>query len=199
MRNYEAAGYSPVPCRNGRPVVGGFHSGDWRYNPSFDDHFADCDIGLLCASRPRAGASGNATLDSVASTWIAGVRVVSPHKKLRNELAALVERLAGAAPCRQDGDELLYVFRCNQPLNGARQLAAVTLPGDKPTRLDCVPTRIEVLSVGAYCIVSGGTWRNGTLPEVRRNALPALTLEQANAITTEVENLLNQRGACPWI
>jgi hypothetical protein len=198
MRDYAAAGYSPVPCRNGRPRVGGFHGGAWRYHEGLDERYKGHDVGLLCAARPLGGASGSATLGAVASTWIAGVRVVCPHKKLRSELAAIIQRVAGTAPCRADGDELLFVFKCERPFY-TRRLAPVTLPGDKPTSLAYVPTRVEVLSAGAFCVVSGGRWVGGTLPETKRDDLPTLTREQADTILLDVEGIFKQREAKPWL
>jgi hypothetical protein len=197
---FNAAGYAPVPLRGGRPAVAGIFANNptWRYRAAEGTRFADCTVGLLCSARPLSGASGPATLGAVSSTWIAGLRVVSPHKKLRAELAAIIERIAGAAPCRSDGNELLYVFKVARPFV-PRRVAPVTLPGDNPARFDYVPTRCEVLSAGAFCAISGGTWRNGSLPAVRRDALPALTVEQANATVSEVEQLLQSKGAEPWL
>jgi hypothetical protein len=202
MRAYAEAGYAPIPLRHGRPAVSGVlsNSPSWRYYPGAEHAqpaFAECSVGLLCSARPLSGARGNATLAACSSSWIAGVRVVSPHKKLRVELADIIERVAGAAPCRTLGDELLYVFKVARPFI-ARRVPSVTLPGDNPIALKYVPTRVEVLSVGAFCDVSGGTWRNGSLPETRRDELPLLTAENAHSVMTATESLYRLRGATPW-
>jgi hypothetical protein len=196
---FAAAGYSPVPLRGGRPAVAGIFANNPRWRLTGDEpRFADCTIGLLCAARPLSGASGVATLVACARTWVAGVRCESTDRKLQAEIEAAVERIAGAGPIRVDGSESLRLFQVAQPF-APRRLRPMYLPREKYTAFTFQPHRFEVLSAGAYLNVSGGTWRGGALPDVRRDQLPALTAEQADRIISEVEAAFATRGAMPWI
>jgi hypothetical protein len=197
---YNEAGYAPVPLRGGRPAVAGIFANNpsWRYTHGEDARFTDCTVGVLCSARPLSGASGPATLAACSSTWVAGIRWETTDQKLSAELAALVERAAGKGPTRIEGAETLRVFKVDQPFI-ARRLPPRYFPKERHTTLSYRPHRFEVLSVGAFCIVSGGKWTGGALPEVHRDQLPTLTRDQADGIMSEVERLFAAKGALPWL
>lgn len=196
---FNAAGYAPIPLRGGRPAIGGALSNrpSWRYASGSDDRFVGCDVGLLCASRPLSGASGAATLGAVSSTWIAGVRWESSDRRLSTDIAALVQIVAGPGPTRTAGAETLRVFKVDQPFV-TRPLSPMYFPKERWRDLSYRPHRVSVLSVASWVAVSGGTWANGSLPEVRRDQLPTLTKQQADEIVSGIEQLLATKGALPW-
>jgi hypothetical protein len=197
---YEA-GYCPIPLRAGRPAVAGIlvNNPSWRYAHGADERlFADCDVGVLCSSKPLSGASGPATLGAVSSTWIAGIRWESNDRKLASEIGAIIEQIAGPGPTRFEGAETVRIFKVAQPL-AVRRLAPHYFPKEPHTDGSYRPHRLEVLSMASWVKVSGGRWVGGSLPEVRREQLPTLTLAQADAIVTGVQEIFNQRGALPWI
>jgi hypothetical protein len=132
---------------------------------------------------------------------MAGIRWETGDRKLGAEIAAVIERVAGSGPTRIEGVETLRVFKLEWPQQPfmARRLAPMHLPKERHTELTYRPHRVEVLSMASWLNVTGGRWQGGALPEIHRDALPALTVEQAARITDEVETLFNQRGALPWV
>jgi hypothetical protein len=197
---YEA-GYCPIPLRAGRPAVAGIrvNNPSWRYTHGADERlFADCDVAVLCSSKPLSGASGPATLGAVSSTWVAGIRWESSDRKLATEIGAIVERIAGPGPTRFEGAETVRVFKVDQPL-AVRRLTPYYFSKERHTDRSYRPHRFEVLSMGSWVKVSGGKWVEGSLPEVRREQLPTLTRAQADAIIFETESLFKTREARPWI
>ena len=197
---YNEAGYAPVPLCGGRPAVAGIFSNNpsWRYVHGDDDRFADCSVGLLCSARPLSGAGGPATLAACSSTWVAGIRWETTDRKLGAEISAVVERIAGPGPTRIEGAETLKVFKVDKPFI-VRRLAPQYFPKEQHTALSYRPHRLEVLSMATWLNVSGGKWTGGALPDVRREDLPTLMHEQADRITTEIEDLFNTRGAMSWL
>ena len=199
LATYAAAGYAPVPLRGGHPAVPGILANRaWRHTPGADESFAGCETGVVCASRPLSGASGPATLAAVASTWVAGIRWETTDRKLSADLAAIVERIAGRSPTRIDDAEVLRVFKVEAPFD-SRRLPPMHFPHERYTALSYRPHRFELLCRASWLVVSGGTWKHGALPDVRRNELPTLTPAQADQIVSDVGTIFSNRGALPWM
>lgn len=202
---FHAAGYAPVPVRHGRAAM----------PPTFacrhdDPRFDDCAVGLWTYQRHVAVGEGLRAFKlaeerASACTWIAGVRWRSHDKRLNRELAEAVERIAGPGPTRIDGTESLRVFRVDAPF-AVERFEPQYLPKEDFRSVIYTPHSFEILSsLGSWrsmspvLIVSGGTWRGGSLPDTKRDELPALTGDQASTIIAEVETIFRNKGAAPWV
>jgi hypothetical protein len=196
--SYYAAGYAPVPLMNGQPWASGLFTSNpsWRASAEMDPRFAD--IALLCSAKPLSGATGSATLDACARSWVAGIRWESTERRLSAEIAAAVELIAGPGPTRFDGSETLKVFRVETPF-ASRSLSPVYLPKEKQTSLKYRPHRFSIASESSFFRVSGGRWAGGSVPEVPRNELPTLTRAHVDEIMRGIEALYSLRGALPWL
>jgi hypothetical protein len=196
MRDYYDAGYSPIPCDSaGRPRVGGFAVGLYRFNPLKDDEvFPTCTIGLQCCERPLTGASGAGTLAAVSSRWVSAVAIQTHDKKLLRDIKLIVAKIAGETAAHLDcATASLQLFRMEEPFKTYHG-ANYYLPGDKHKAIAFRPHNVSIFAAHDFIVLP----RESSAPPPR-STLPVLAGVQAIDIMGEVEQLLEQRSARKWL
>lgn len=213
LNEFAAAGYTPFPVVDGRPVVGGIASGMYRHTPWIAERYPDCDVGLACAAYALAhnvemltaagsragknivamsGASGTGTLAATSATWIAGIRWTSHNEAIRSEIDTLVKAALGDGPAYVDGDTVTRIARVEQPFS-TRRVTPMHLSNEDWKSLTFCPHQLEIMCRGSWIVL-----RRDAKPTPRVE-LPSIDSDGAERLISSVETALINRGALPWV
>jgi hypothetical protein len=212
-----AGGYIPAPTPFGHslPDAGAWAVGRYGYQDSDRQMHPAAGISCLTGARPNAVVG----LHSVTASWLVGVTVRCEHKGIAAAVDDLVQtRLVyrdgitsrfAPSRCTVGSLKRLYLYGLaagEVPFNGrqSRYYAHPKSPGRYMS--------VELRSAAQQIVVSGldtdnaigGTdmqgppyfWKNGLgLDRVRRDELPILGRDSADALVSEIENLFEAQGA----
>ena len=192
--------YSPgASDRDGQPIknAGKRPKGNWRLNALEDPPRA-------VRFPPDSDAKNTGFLLGAAGRPLVAADVDVRDPALVDEIVALIEKRLGTSPLvRQGQPPKVAVLYRGASVFSKRATAKLQFADRENEK----PTQVELLADGQGLVVDGihpGTgepyrWLDQHPFYVKRDELPEITEEQADALTAEIEAILRAHGAVDWV
>jgi putative DNA primase/helicase len=192
--------YSPgASDRDGQPIknAGKRPKGNWRLNAREDPPRA-------VRFPPDSDAKNTALLLGAAGRPLVAVDVDVRDPALVDEIVALIEKRLGTSPLVRQGQPPKVAVLYRGATVFSKRATAKLQFADRENEK---PTQVELLADGQGLVIDGihpGTgepyrWLDQHPFYVKRDELPEITEEQADALTGEIEAILRAHGAVDWV